>query len=469
MARGVVEGAGNAMTLILGKHSLARLGLLASWGRRLLTLIMLNAWATGPAAAQTPTPQQYRISAGDKIGVTVFGQSDLSGEATVDQNGNLRLPVIGDLPAANLTPSELEKSIGRLLEQGYVRRPVVSVKIAEFRPIYVLGMVRTPGNYPYREGESVLAAIARAGGIGAAEQNGMSADLFQTEERVRLLEISRAALLTKRARLVGQQNGDDRIDFPDLSKLAIDPARLTQIRDGEQRAFMAERQAEQQEIEALEKQFPRLQAEIASLKQQEGLELRQRELNQQLIADYEQLAKSGLARKPTYIEVKREEARIEGNIERIRAETLRSELSIGDLRFRIAELHNNYQRRVMTELRETDRSLLELTVTLPSAQRARAARARQIGWMSAEQGQQPPLVVIRGKGTATVRYDATIDFVLQPGDIVQVGSLLPSALELSSDVVDLPRERTAESSTPLRMGDTAASRDAAAGPARTLK
>src|SRR5262249_20391009 len=385
---------------------------------------------------------------------------------TVDQNGNVRLPVIGDVPAANLTPSELEKNIGRLLEQGYVRRPVVSVKIAEFRPIYVLGMVRTPGNYPYREGESVLAAIARAGGMGAPEQIGAGADLFQTEERVRLLEISRVALLTKRARLLAQQNGDDRIDFPDLSRLAIDPARLTQIRDGEQRTFIAERQAEQQEIEALEKQLPRLQAEIAAIKQQEGLELRQRELNQQLITDYEQLAKSGLARKPTYIEVKREEARIEGNIARLKAETLRAELAIGEQQFKMADLHNNYQRRVMTELRETDRSLLELTVTLPSAQRARAARARQIGWMSAEKGEQPPLVVIRGKGTESVRYDATVDFVLQPGDIVQVGSLLPSALELSADVVDLPKERAAETSSSLRVGDTAASRAAAAAPER---
>src|SRR4030095_13883370 len=113
---------------------------------------------------------------------------------------------------------------------------------------------------------------------------------------------------------------------------------------------------------------------VASLKQQANLERKQRELNNQLIADYEQLAKSGLARKPTYIEIKREEARIEGSIARLQSEALRAELAIGDLQYKITELHNNYQRRVMAELRETDRLLLELTVTLPSARRARAAR-----------------------------------------------------------------------------------------------
>src|SRR5262249_17537825 len=235
------NGVGGAMIPILEKHTRARPKILAGTAWRMLLLLMLNAWATGPAAAQAPDLQQYRIVAGDKIGVAVFGQPDLSGEATVDQNGNLRLPIIGDVPAASLTLNELEKNIGRKLEHGYVRRPVVSTKIAEFRPIYVLGMVRTPGLFPYREGESVLAAIARAGGVGAPGQSSVGGDLFQMEERVQLLEVSRAALLTKRARLLAQQNGDERIDFPNMSALPIDPARLAQIRDGEQRAFMAER------------------------------------------------------------------------------------------------------------------------------------------------------------------------------------------------------------------------------------
>jgi polysaccharide export outer membrane protein len=399
----------------------------------------------------------------------VIGQPDLSGEATVDQGGDLRLPVVGDIHAANLTLSELEKSIGQSLEQGYVRRPAISVKITEFRPIYVLGTVRTPGLYPFQQGQSVLAAIARAGGIGASEQSGMGGDLFQMDERVRVLEVSRAAQLAKQARLIAQQNGADRIDFPDMSALAVDPARITQIRDGEERVFATERQAEQQETEALRKQFPRLETEIASLKQQGELERRQRDLNQQLIADYEQLAKSGLARKPAYIEVKREEARIDGNIERLRSESLKSDLAIGELQFKIAELHNNYQRRVMTELRETDRSLLELTVTLPSAQRARAARAQQMGLLTGEQRQQPAITVIRVKGATTVKYDAGVDFLLQPGDVVQVGSLLPPAPDLPPNQLGISREKKAESEAPLGTGDAAAPRGTVVGAVRPLE
>lgn len=429
-------------------HKSNRWRSLAGGGWAAVIFIVIHVCTIAPAASQSPAPQAYRIAAGDKIGVVVFGQPDLSGEAIVDQAGNVRVPVIGDIQAANLTLSELEKSISQSLEQGYVRHPRVSVKVAEFRPIYVLGMVRTPGLYPYQQGQSVLAAIARAGGIGASEQSGMGGDLFQADERVRLLEINRAALVAKRARLIAQQNGDDRFDFPNMSGLSVDPALITQIRDGEQRAFAAERQAERQEADALQKQFPRLHAEIASLKQQGDLELRQRDLNQQLIADYEGLSKSGLARKQTYIEVKREEARIEGNIARLKTESLKAELAIGELQFKLTELQNNYKRRAMAELRETERSLLELTVTLPSARRTRAARAMHMGWLPGEQARQPPAVtVIRAKVVTTVRYDAAVDFVLQPGDVVQVGSLLPP--EMSPEPSGVSREGTTGSEPAL--------------------
>ena len=79
------------------------------------------------------------------------------------------------------------------------------------------------------------------------------------------------------------------VDFPDMSGFVIDPARIAQIRDGEERAFTAERQAAQQETEALQNQLPRLEAEIASLKAQAELEQQQRKLNHELVADYEQL------------------------------------------------------------------------------------------------------------------------------------------------------------------------------------
>jgi polysaccharide export outer membrane protein len=427
--------------------------------------IILPVWPLD-LQAESAAPQAYRISAGDKIGITVFGQPDLSGESTVDLSGNIRLPMIGDISAINLTLSELESGISHALAQGYLRDPTVSVRIAEFCPIYVLGMVRAPGLYPYREGLSVLGAIARAGGIGASEsqQSGVLGALLQAEERVRLLEISRVALLAKRARLIALQNGEDRIGFPDMSGLVVDPARIAQIRDGEQLAFTSERQSLQQETEALQKQLPRLEAEIVSLNHQVELEQQQRSLNHELVAEYDQLNKSGLARKSTYIEVKREESRIDENIGRLQSDSLKAELSIGDVQFKITELRNGYQRRVTTELRDTDRSLLELTVTLPASQRTRAALARQVGFLTAAQVQQPAITVIRAKRTTDVTQEAAVDFLLQPGDVLQIGSLFPPTSELPRAQFSTFGEESATS----RTGNAAAAQETAVRSARTV-
>ena len=77
--------------------------------------------------------------------------------------------------------------------------------------------------------------------------------------------------------------------------------------------------------------------------------------------------------------------------------------------------------------------------------------------------------MIRAKGTTTVKYDAAVDFLLQPGDVVQVGSLLPPAPELPPDQFGISREKKAESEAPLRTGDAAAPRGAAVGAARPLE
>lgn len=381
--------------------------------RCLLAFVVSLGLMHGRAAAQPATASEYRIAAGDKIGITVFGQPDLSDEPTVDQNGNIRLSLIGDIHAAKRSLAELERNIEEALAKGYVKRPKVSAKITAYRPIHVLGMVRTPGLYPYQHGQSVFAAVMRAGGMGTAEHAGQGGDFFQADDRVRLLEISHASLLAKKARLLAQANRAARIEFADTSASPVDQALLADMRESEERAFAAERRAEEHEVEALRQQVPRLEAEIASLRRQSDLELRQRD--------------------PSYnvgrltSEIRREETRVDLNSTRLKSDALKAELAVGELQFKIAELRNSYQRRAFADLRETERELLEMSVNLPSARRARAARAGQMGWLTAENDQMPEITVIRSTSTTTVKYEDSIRFLLLPGDVIQVGSLLPPA------------------------------------------
>jgi len=130
------------------------------------------------AAVPYPTPAyvsrtgyDYVLGAGDKLRLTVFGESDLSGEFTIDGSGFARLPLVGQVRAAGYTSQQLEAVIGGALAQGYLRSPRVSVEVTTYRPFYIIGAVNRPGQYPYVDHMNALTAVALAGGFtsGAVE------------------------------------------------------------------------------------------------------------------------------------------------------------------------------------------------------------------------------------------------------------------------------------------------------------
>ena len=118
------------------------------------------------AAAQPPTADPgYRLAAGDKVRITVYGHEDLSGEFEVDGGGRLSLPLIRDVDAAGLTVRELQDAIIAKLKPDYLREPQVSAEVLSYRPFYIIGEVQSPGSYPYVNGMTVINAVAVAGGF----------------------------------------------------------------------------------------------------------------------------------------------------------------------------------------------------------------------------------------------------------------------------------------------------------------
>jgi protein involved in polysaccharide export with SLBB domain len=106
----------------------------------------------------------YVLGAGDKIHLTVFGETDLSGDFAVDGSGFIRLPLIGQVHAAGYTASQLEAAVGGALAQGYLKSPRVAVEVATYRPFYIIGAVNRPGEYPFVNHMNALNAVALAGG-----------------------------------------------------------------------------------------------------------------------------------------------------------------------------------------------------------------------------------------------------------------------------------------------------------------
>jgi polysaccharide export outer membrane protein len=76
------------------------------------------------------------------------------------------MPLIGAIRAAGRTQAELGRDIANKYRSGgLLQDPKVTVAVVQFRPFYVLGEAASPGEYPFRSGLTVHAAVAMAGGF----------------------------------------------------------------------------------------------------------------------------------------------------------------------------------------------------------------------------------------------------------------------------------------------------------------
>lgn len=107
----------------------------------------------------------YVLGPSDKLRITVYGEDDLSGEFQIDGVGYVRLPLIGQVKAQGLTAGQLEARVEDALDRGYLLNARVAVEVSAYRPIYVIGQVNKPGEYPYVSNMSAVNAIALAGGF----------------------------------------------------------------------------------------------------------------------------------------------------------------------------------------------------------------------------------------------------------------------------------------------------------------
>ena len=142
--------------------------LVTSW----FLIAVIVCGATGCAEEQVDykvdmvPPGEFLLGPEDVLIVTVWKNLDLSREVVIRPDGMISMPLIGDVPAANVTANNLAKRISDRLKE-YMASPIVSVQLKEVNSyfIYVLGEVTKPGKYPLKSYANVMQGISLAGGF----------------------------------------------------------------------------------------------------------------------------------------------------------------------------------------------------------------------------------------------------------------------------------------------------------------
>lgn len=137
-------------------------------------LLIFQASAQQPIPAQGQPPSAssastYAVGPGDELKVTIFDEPQLSGSYKVDTDGSISYAILGRVTVGGRTVRDIETLLTKMLSDGYVNRPTVTVEVTEYRSktIFVMGEVKTPGQYPLTGDSTLMEILAQAGSLTA--------------------------------------------------------------------------------------------------------------------------------------------------------------------------------------------------------------------------------------------------------------------------------------------------------------
>jgi polysaccharide export outer membrane protein len=135
----------------------------------MIVAVSLSACRSGETVSsgevQVNVPRSV-LGADDTVEIKVYLEDSLSSLYEIDSDGLITFPLLGAVLVAGLTPAELAERIRTGLLDGFLRDPQVTVIVVEFnsRQVSIIGEVKKPGRYAYRDGMTLVQAIADAGG-----------------------------------------------------------------------------------------------------------------------------------------------------------------------------------------------------------------------------------------------------------------------------------------------------------------
>lgn len=430
----------------------------------------LPVWGQGAARAQ-----EYLLHPGDVIEMSITGLPEMSQRSTVQIDGSLSLPEVGDIDAAGRPISEIREVIRAALSSKLlvvylptgaevtrvVSRDQVTAAVAEYRPVFVSGDVSLPGERVFRPGMTARQAIAAAGGLATA----LPAFPGQDPAKLRAdyaeawyAATAAAARVQRLSRELGEDVTFDRSAWPPAPESG---GALDRILEVESHLFDTRAQNYQREGLFLDSQRQQIEDQTAVLQRQLEVEKTVEESTAADLLKATQASEKGLLTQARLQDVR-------GAALFASTRRLQTEVNLMQLERRRTEVSREVERRA--ELRRLD-LLDELQKARISEGRERARllavseglRSVGVAPVTASEGAQPPQITIIRDGTE-LAGPVTFETRIAPGDVVEVrrGPALSSLAQAQ------PQRTVATQEVPPCTGPRAACRQAAVLPLTAL-
>lgn len=191
-----------------------------------------------------------------------------SGDFMISADGNVPLPVIGQIPTLDKTSDEVAHEVATALKDrlGLVDAPETSIDVLSYAPIYVVGDVSVPGSFEFRQGMTVLQAFALGGGERQDQASGTPADRLRLASELRSMDSQLLRSRARVARLRAEADELQSIVFPKEVTDHPDIALAQTAMSEEESIFQARRREVVRQTEALDELVVLLNEEIDTLK-----------------------------------------------------------------------------------------------------------------------------------------------------------------------------------------------------------
>jgi protein involved in polysaccharide export with SLBB domain len=330
----------------------------------------LTAW---PQAA-VADGDNYKISTGDIVSFDFLDDADVPVTLTVTSDGDVQFPLIGSIKVAGLTIDEARAKLRQTyISRDIIKDPKIALNITTFRPIFVLGEVKSPGSFAYTPGMSVEQAVGLAGGTQTDQTN--PADRVVARARLRgdidgtQADIVHEALYA--ARLRAQLDGRTKVDIkdvPDIAKNYVQNVSIQSVIEIEQKILDTDLSTSKNQEEILSQGIKEAEGGLQILSQLEATQKEVVDSNQADFVRVDSLRKRELNTIAEWLRAKTSLSDEKARLLEIYAQMSTSRRELGNLRLELAKLKDDRVKDILTKLQERDVAIKKLIAERHSAE-----------------------------------------------------------------------------------------------------
>lgn len=412
-----------------------------------ITVCVVLPVSIGHAASSSQAPdQEFRIvlAPGDTVKFDILDDDKDPIDLLISTEGVIQAPLLGAVNIAGLTlPAALEELNRRYIESEIFRKPKIGLSVAEFRPVFVIGDVQSPGSYPYQPQLTVEKAIGLAGGQIKAKP---AEDPFLQRARIRgELSALKASIIAEglaHARLNAQLDGRLKIsdeDIPTMARPYMDESLARIYRDVELQILEAD-------IEGFIKQRDNLEEGLKeaehSLRLFEQLYKKLEKAVGFTKGDLErakELQKRGIQTLSNVSNIERQLTNEEARMLQILTVISDERRGIGTLKRKLAGLEQSRKMNILSEMQQRNSRLAKIVFN----RRIAEEQLVLLSTMSEQELAENKEVILdfmirRTAGGETRVFSGSPDTLMAPGDVVTVRMLREGESRASANLEPAP-------------------------------